>query len=279
MDKTPQIIAHRGVRHELPENTVVSIEAALALPGLAGVEFDVELSDAPVVLHQETLVPDSAFSKLVLATRDFVSRDWVSQKLASEIVKLDAGSWLSPQHSNVRVPYLKEVLAAEWKQKTAYLELKDPTYWGERDHSRPIKIVTAVLPDLLKFTGQLNIISFNPEILRVMGMQVPTVSRTLALWTEFQTKQAEAINTACLIGAGTISLADTMVLEAPKWVSLAHDHGLKLHVYPVSPARGEPEMEKWTAASQQPKWERLAKLNVDAILTDFPRETVQFFGL
>jgi glycerophosphoryl diester phosphodiesterase len=50
-------LAHRGDWRRAPENTIEAIEAALAVPGCDGVEFDVRLSadGVPVLLHDETL--------------------------------------------------------------------------------------------------------------------------------------------------------------------------------------------------------------------------------
>ena len=50
-------LAHRGDWRRAPENTMAAIEAALAVPGCDGVEFDVRLSadGVPVLLHDETL--------------------------------------------------------------------------------------------------------------------------------------------------------------------------------------------------------------------------------
>jgi glycerophosphoryl diester phosphodiesterase len=50
-------LAHRGDWRRAPENTLAAIEAALAIPGCDGVEFDVRLSGdgIPVLLHDETL--------------------------------------------------------------------------------------------------------------------------------------------------------------------------------------------------------------------------------
>jgi glycerophosphoryl diester phosphodiesterase len=81
----PAVIGHRGARNEAPENTIESIAAALSLPGISGVEFDVERTDLPVVLHQETMVPNDDRTALVPATRDFVSRDWVSEMPARDV--------------------------------------------------------------------------------------------------------------------------------------------------------------------------------------------------
>jgi hypothetical protein len=70
-------------------------------------------------------------------------------------------------------------------------------------------------------------------------------------------------------------LPDTVVLAEPDWVTAAHRSNIELHVYPVSPARGEPEFNDWTAESQAPKWKQLGDLKVDAILSDFARESVE----
>jgi len=272
-----RIIAHRGLRNEFPENTIEAISKALSLP-LHGVEFDVELTadGVPVVLHQETLVPDAAFTRLELATRDYVSRDWVIERSLEEIRALDAGSWMGQRFKNLRIPTMKEVLGLNWSSISAHVELKDATYWREsRDINRPKLVVDAVLPSLRSFKGTINVISFNPEILRLISERAPGVGKTLALWTEWQFRIPEAIAEAIRCEASVISLPDTVVLAEPDWVTAAHRSNIELHVYPVSPARGEPEFNDWTAESQAPKWKQLGDLNVDAILSDFARESVE----
>lgn len=50
-------LAHRGDWRHAPENSIAALEAALAVPGCDGVEFDVRLSSdgVPVLVHDETL--------------------------------------------------------------------------------------------------------------------------------------------------------------------------------------------------------------------------------
>jgi glycerophosphoryl diester phosphodiesterase len=50
-------LAHRGDWRHAPENTIGALQAALAVPGCDGLEFDVRLSSdgVPVLLHDETL--------------------------------------------------------------------------------------------------------------------------------------------------------------------------------------------------------------------------------
>jgi glycerophosphoryl diester phosphodiesterase len=271
------VIAHRGLRNEKPENSIDAISAALRLPDLHGVEFDVELTrdHQSVVLHQETLVPNHDFTAVELASRNFVSRDWVVETLAKDVVAMDAGSWMDARFSNIKVPALSDVLRLSWGQVTAYVELKDATYWGKRDGSRPEQVVDSALPHLTAFPGPLDVISFNPEILRVLQRRAPRIPTTLALWTEWNSRIDDALAEATGCGAATISLPDTMIFDEPQWVKVAHEHGLRIHAYPVSPARGEPEFLSWTPETQSQKWRRLHQFGVDAILSDFARETLE----
>ena len=271
-----KIIAHRGLRSEQPENTVEAISAALRLPLIHGVEFDVELAadGTGVVLHQETLVPTANHRGIELASRNFSSRDWVIEKDSTTLITMDAGSWMSPDFSNAKIPTLKKVLDLQWSRVVAYVELKDATYWGQRDPQRAQKIVQAVLPDLRLFSGDLNVISFNPEILIRIREALTGIHTTLALWTEWRKKTHEALSEAQQCGASTISLPDIVILEEPNWIGAAHARGLQVHAYPVSPSREEPEFLNWTAASQVDKWRHLESLGVDAIISDFARESL-----
>lgn len=268
----PVILAHRGVRNEIPENTVPSIELALTLPGVYGVEFDVELADAPCVVHQETMVPNADFSALELSTRDYTTRDWVGESKLKDITSLDAGSWFAPNFSHLRVPTLTEVLCCNWQDKVAFLELKDPTYWSVQDKSLPQRLVQAVSPMLHQFKGRMEVISFNPEILCEMARQFPEIPRVLVLWTEWKGKRAEAIEQAMRTKATTIGIPDVMLLEDVQWLEDVHAAGQMLYTYPVSPSRDEPEYRHWTPVSRKPVWEKLLELSVDGIVSDFPRE-------
>jgi glycerophosphoryl diester phosphodiesterase len=270
------VIAHRGLRHERPENSLEAIAAALELSSVHGVEFDVELTrdGVPMVLHQETVVPNAAFTCIEPAARNCTSRDWVIEHSAHDIAALDAGSWMGAEFSHVRVATLSEVFELPWNSKTAYVELKDATFWAhERDTSRPARVVEAALAPLLAFQGAVNVISFNPEILRILRARAPHIPTTLALWTEWRSRAVEAVAEARRCGASTLSLPDLVVLKEPEWVQTAHEHGIKIHVYPVSPARGEPEFNTWTSESQISTWRNLRQLGVDAIISDFARET------
>jgi glycerophosphoryl diester phosphodiesterase len=176
------------------------------------------------------------------------------------------------------VPLLRDVLNLDWGRTHAYVELKDPTYWGTRDHRVPARVTDAALPVLREFRGSLNVISFNPEILAELRKRTADIPTTLALWTEWKGRLDEAVTLAESCGATTVSLPDILVLNDPKWISHAHARAISVHVYPVTPARGEPEFDAWKAESQIEKWRRLVEIGVDAIVSDFPRQTLEFFA-
>lgn len=277
----PALVAHRGLRNEYPENTIPAIQAALAIPEISGVEFDVELTkDGKLaVIHQETVAANNDFHAVEIANRD-LARDWVRERTLSEVQTLDAGSWMSPRFSEIKVPSLEEVLALPWNNTRAFIELKDATYWNSvRDLKRPAEVVEAVIPHLESFQGLHSIISFNPEILALVSKRFPDTPLVLALWTEWTQRVEEAIKVAKACGATAISLPHSMVLSDGAWITLSRMHSLEIHTYPVSPARNDPQFEHWTPATQHSNWDALAQAGVDSILSDFARETVEYFSM
>ena len=89
----PRIIAHRGGGTLAPENTLAGMRKAKEL-GFAGVEFDVMLAaDAtPVLMHDQTLERTTSGRGMIAATA------------YPDLLKLDAGSWFSPEHAGEPVP-------------------------------------------------------------------------------------------------------------------------------------------------------------------------------
>ena len=275
----PSIIAHRGLRNEYPENTVASLQAALAIPEISGIEFDVELTKDGnlAVLHQETVAPNNDFVAVEIAKRDLV-RDWVRERTLAEVQTLDAGSWMDPRFSAVKVPSLEEVLSLPWNNTRAFIELKDATFWNPvRDTTRPAEVVAAAIPHLTRFHAPHSIISFNPAILALTAEKCPDTPLVLALWTEWTGKVEEAINVAKSCGASAISLPHFMILSDLSWITLSRLAALEIHTYPVSPARDDPQFDNWTAVTQHEDWKALAQAGIDSILSDFAADTVEFF--
>ncbi len=93
------IIGHRGAMSVAPENTLESFAKAIEM-GVTMVELDVWLlSDGHfVILHDENL------DRTTKATASVLLRT------ASELRRLDAGSWFSPAYAGAGIPLLEDVL-------------------------------------------------------------------------------------------------------------------------------------------------------------------------
>lgn len=92
-------VGHRGAPSHAPENTLASHEAAIAL-GATVIEFDVRYTKDGhfVVIHDSTV------------NRTTNGRGRVSQLTLEDIKALDAGSWMGPEFTGLRVPTLREAL-------------------------------------------------------------------------------------------------------------------------------------------------------------------------
>jgi len=109
-----EIIAHRGFSARAPENTVASLEAALAA-GAEAVEFDVQVAacGTPVLFH------DAMLSR----TTDGVGP--LRKRTLAQLKQLDAGSWYSNEFVGETIPSLPEALTALRRRvKRVYLEVK-----------------------------------------------------------------------------------------------------------------------------------------------------------
>lgn len=94
----PLIVAHRGLLHHAPENTLANFRACLELR--LGFEFDVERTkDGHLVcIHDNTV------------DRTTNGTGKVSELTSAQIRELDAGSWFDRKFAGERVPTVDEVL-------------------------------------------------------------------------------------------------------------------------------------------------------------------------
>jgi len=112
---TPLIIAHRGLSSRFPENTMRSIREALRLQ-VDAIEIDVRATKDGVLIlmHDETV------------DRTTDGRGAVGELTWSEILRLDAGSWMSPDFAGEQVPRLDEVLTEVAGRVVLHIEVKAP---------------------------------------------------------------------------------------------------------------------------------------------------------
>ena len=94
-----EIVVHRGANALAPENTIASTDSALKY-GAKWIEVDVRKSKDGVLfnLHDETL------------DRTTNGKGLLSEMLAEDVRKLDAGSWFGPQFAGTPMPTIAEML-------------------------------------------------------------------------------------------------------------------------------------------------------------------------
>jgi len=158
-------LAHRGDWRHAPENTLAAIDAALAVPGCDGIEFDVRLSSdgVPVLLHDETL------------SRVQGRPDRVDQVSARELDELG-------------VPSLADALAAIPHRVMVDVELKDR-------HDRVVVEVIAAGRGPSLVNGVVS--SFEADTLERIAGLAPAWPRWLNAWDLFPATIARAVELDC----------------------------------------------------------------------------------
>ncbi|HRA90211.1 MAG TPA: glycerophosphodiester phosphodiesterase family protein [Planctomycetaceae bacterium] len=102
----PLVVAHRGLLHHSPENTLANFRACLELR--LGFEFDVEKTKD----GQLVCIHDSTVDRTTNGTGK------VADLTLAQIRELDAGSWFDSKFAGEKVPTIDEVLmlVAEYRQ-------------------------------------------------------------------------------------------------------------------------------------------------------------------
>jgi glycerophosphoryl diester phosphodiesterase len=163
-------LAHRGDWREAPENTLAALQAALAVPGCDGVEFDVRLSadGVPVLYHDETL-----------------------QRVHGRPDRVDAIS--TRELEAIGIPSLADALHAVPHRATVDVDLK-----GLHDRTVVEVLASGRGPGLVNAV----VSSFEPVTLERVGGLAPAWPRWLNTWD----LSASTIRRAVELGCQAISV-------------------------------------------------------------------------
>lgn len=106
--------AHRGASGYFPENTMLAFEKAVSL-GSTGIETDIQMTKDGVLV----LIHDERVDRTTDGT------GYVKDYTYKELLKLDAGSYVSEEFKGLKVPTLEELLQfASHNELKLDLELK-----------------------------------------------------------------------------------------------------------------------------------------------------------
>ncbi len=170
----PALVAHRGYAGRFPENTLVSIRAALEA-GAGAVEFDVQLTAdlVPVVLHDASLRRTAGVDAEVF--------DLESDRVRT--IEVAAG---------VTVPTLAEMVAElrAWPDAIAFVEIKRASL--RRFGVGPV--VERVLDELRAVLDQVVVISFDREAVVAARRQgVSRIGWVIDSWLDSVRADAETL--------------------------------------------------------------------------------------
>ncbi len=229
----PLIVAHRGAARAAPENTLAAFRAAMYL-GADGIEFDVQRTadGALVIMHDSTL------------ERTTSGRGRLPDWRLSDLKALDAGSWFRASAAGERIPTLDETIAAVPAPARLFAEIKQGPAFDEG--------IAGALADRLgqlDTAGRCEVSSFDHPSLKQFRAAAPNIPTGIL----YSARLIDPVAAAGLAGAQ--ALHPDWELIAPDLVPLAHSHGLAVVTWTVN------------AADQM---ERLAAMEVDAIITDLP---------
>lgn len=250
-DNPPLIIAHRGASAVAPENTLAAFRRAIA-DGAEGIEFDVRLSKdgAVIVFHDATLGRLSNRKALV------------SSLTATELQKVDVGSWFNERKANLSnadfsgetIPTLEQLLDFLKDYKgLIYIELK----CREAETEKLAKAVCETISDS-KLLPQMIVKSFQLEAIPHIRRLCPQVKTAALFAPKIMTllrKEKRLVNIAAELGAAMISVH----------FSLATRKLMK------KAAKRELAVTIWTA--DNPRWvKRACDLGLYAVITNNPAQ-------
>lgn len=212
-----EIVAHRGVPGEQPENTLPSFQRAVEL-GADAVELDVRLTcdKVPVVYHYFYLDEATSTSGSIF--------DYTLEQLREVAVR---GANVAGQ--DYRIPTLREVMEEIGGEIGLEIELKGP-------EPESAQIVGDVLSDFRHLWDSIEVTSYEPALLLSIRQHCPGLTTDLLFprsepWMGLDVVAFAALHRARLAGAQAVHLHPTQL--SAKTVSSIRSHGIDVHTWDV----------------------------------------------
>jgi len=210
-----EVIGHRGFAARAPENTLVSIDLALAA-GADAVEWDVRTAacGTPVLFHDANLG----------RTSNGVGP--VRRRTFAQLQKLDAGSWFSDDFRGEPIPSLRQALEAVRERGVpVYCEVKG--YRELEDLDRMVEIVRS-----LEMADRVIFISLDFRIVeRVAGRGADT---RIGYVVKDAERIEEAVGRVERHGRGMVDVDRRLLLADPEQAALVVRAGVPLGAWTVN---------------------------------------------
>jgi glycerophosphoryl diester phosphodiesterase len=230
----PIIIGHRGAAGTYPENTMVSISAALDM-GVKWVEIDIQPTkdDVLVVCHDHSI------------DRCSNGHGRIDSFTYGELLQFDFGGWFDSQFAHERIMTLTQLLKlAVDKDFNINIEVKID---DEHDAKHVVSLLANMLAENAEIIEQVVLSSFETTVLKEIAHQIPSVR--IGVLTEY------------------LSDSDIELIKALNPFS-CHINYRHLTESQLSTLR-DLKVEIWCYTVNRPSTFPLLE-QVDAIFTDFP---------
>jgi glycerophosphoryl diester phosphodiesterase len=214
MHEAVEIIAHRGYSAKAPENTLASLEAAVAA-GADAVEFDLHTAacGTPVLFH------DAVLSR----TTNGVGP--LRRRTMEQLKALDAGKWFSADFAGERIPSFVDALNhLKGRIGRVYAEVKG--FRELEDLDRMVRLTQEA--DML---GDVVFISMNWTLLDRMRGQEPRLA--IGYIVDEESKVDEAIQRATGDDASLLDFRADILTSEPARAQRCLDHGIDMAVWTV----------------------------------------------
>jgi glycerophosphoryl diester phosphodiesterase len=211
-----QIVAHRGIPTEAPENTIESFQCAVDL-GADAVELDVRLTSdrIPVVYHYFYLDEKTTASGAIF--------DYTFEQLKDVKVLCQK----NPSAKTGRISTLCEILDLFAGKIGLEIEMKGP-------EPESAEIIGNVLHKYKGVWDTLEVTSYEPSLLLAIQNLCPGLATDLLFprsenWMKLDVVQHQAIHRARLARARGVHLHPTQLSDT--LVNALHEQGLEIHTW------------------------------------------------
>ncbi len=258
MNTLPKIFAHRGASAVAPENTLPAFEKALEI-GADGIELDVQATadGALVVLHDYNL------GRTTTGTGQL--RTFTLQQLAA----IDAGIRFDDAYKGTPIPTLEQVFDLVGDSCIVNVEIKNEDWNGGREAEPLARIIQQ-----RQLHDQVIVSSFNPVALRKMRQIDPSIPLGLLYFNKpprptgatgsfFQ--RIRRLPLKFLLLQQSRALFSTRIAA-----EALHPYYTSIDAHLVEQARSRGQLVNAWTVNTGPEALRLARLGVNAIITDLP---------
>lgn len=214
-----EIVAHRGVPNEFPENTIPSFEHAIKL-GANAVELDVRLTKdkIPVVYHY-------CYLHMITSLTGPIFEYTYDQLQTAKYIGKDC-----QRSNNYSIPTFVEVLDSIGGRTGLEIEIKGP-------ESEVTNIVGLLLNERKHLWESIEVTSFEPMLLRDIKEHCPTISTDLLFprsesWMDLDVVTYLATHRAKLAGARAVHLHPSQLTKDV--VRNVRKQGIEIHSWDVN---------------------------------------------